>query len=108
MALTDKQQALILFLAILLATWSPTLSIWFNAGMPTDRLALGGLFAGLIGGLVAAVLAYIKEALGIEIPVPPPPQQTQTSSSDQKTNLVPSSITAFLFRPCGRAKLSIC
>jgi TRAP-type C4-dicarboxylate transport system permease small subunit len=74
--LSDVQQAWLVFLAALLLTWGPVLSVWLNEGMPTDRLALGALFAGLLLGFVGALILFMKEYLGITVPsastVPPP------------------------------------
>lgn len=66
--LSDKQQAILMFFAILLSTWTPTITMWSNMGAPTDKASLVVLFASLLLGFMAAALVYLKEALGI---VPP-------------------------------------
>lgn len=76
LGLTDKQQAYVMLFAILLATWTPVIMNWANNGMPTDRLSLGVLFAELLGGFSAAILVFIKEALGITPPTTTTQQQT--------------------------------
>lgn len=66
--LTDLQQAYLMFLAILLGTWTPIISAWANNGMKTDSVTLAGLAVALIAGLSAALIVYMKEVLGINVP----------------------------------------
>jgi hypothetical protein len=72
MPLTDKQQAILVFIAFAL----PAISAWATIGFPTDRLALGGLVAALIAGALLA----IKELWGIS------PKQLAPSSKGNSAN----------------------
>lgn len=81
LGLTDKQQAILMFFAILLATWTPTITIWSNAGFPTDKAALAGVLGGLLLGFMAAALVYLKEVLGI---TPPTPAATAPAAQPQQ------------------------
>ena len=75
--LSDNQQAILVFIAFAL----PSLSAWAAIGFPTSRLALGGLVAALIAGVILA----IKEAWGISVPA----QTTVTPTPTPiKTNFV--------------------
>lgn len=56
MELTDRQQALVMFLVFIL----PALLIWIGAEMPTDRAGISLLLYGVIAG----ILAGLKELAG--------------------------------------------
>lgn len=62
--LTDRQQAALMFVALIL----PQIATWAGLGFPTTQGALGLLTAGIIG----AILVGIKELLGGSAPTVPP------------------------------------
>jgi hypothetical protein len=72
MPLTDKQQAILVFIAFAL----PAVGAWATIGFPTDRLALGALVAALIAGALLA----IKELWGIS-PAPLAPSSKGNSAN---------------------------
>ena len=56
MNLTDRQQALVMFLVFVI----PAFIVWFGLEMPTDRAAIGLLAANILSG----ILAGLKELAG--------------------------------------------
>ena len=54
--LTDKQQALVMFLVFVL----PAVLIWLGADMPLDRSGISLLAYGIVAG----ILAFLKELAG--------------------------------------------
>ncbi len=58
--LTDKQQALLVVVAFILAP----IGIWMGLGFPTDRAAIGLLSSNIISGIILA----IKEVFGTAVP----------------------------------------
>jgi TRAP-type C4-dicarboxylate transport system permease small subunit len=90
--LTDKQQAVLMFFAFLLATWTPILTMWTNNGAPTDKASIVVLFASLLVSFMAASLAFLKEILGIN-----QPQATQATQTQPKTPAQAAKIPAQCF-----------
>jgi hypothetical protein len=68
MGLSDVQQAFLVLFGMLLATWTPTVSAWMNAGMVSTPVALGALFAALLSEFAGSMLIFIQQYLGIVIP----------------------------------------
>ena len=68
MGLTDKQQAVVMFLVFVL----PAFATWAAGGMPTDRVTVGILVSDFIAGCIVA----LKELLGGTAPTPAPQEAT--------------------------------
>jgi hypothetical protein len=73
MALSDLQQAFLMFAAFVL----PPIATWFGLGAPTDHSAIAVLGASFIGGIIA----FLKEFGGSTLVTPPAPQLYITSPS---------------------------
>ena len=67
MGLSNTAQAVLMFFAILIGTYTPTLYAWLNAGAQTTTIALAGLVFALIGELGASIVVFLKEYAGITI-----------------------------------------
>jgi hypothetical protein len=73
MALTDWQQAALMFFAIFL----PSALAWLSAGAPTDKAALLALASAAVG----AAIALVKEVLGGQAPPYPAAPPASVSRS---------------------------
>lgn len=88
LGLTDMQQAILMFFAILLSTWTPTITLWANQGAPTDKASMVVLFASLLLGFMAAFLVFLKEALGIT----PPASTTAAPAAPPAASATPAPV----------------
>lgn len=69
MGLSDRQQAIVMFIAFVL----PAFSVWSALGFPTDRMALGLLSSNVITGVIAALKELWGVSPQVAAPTAPPP-----------------------------------
>lgn len=82
MALTDAQQALVVFLGVVLST----LAGWAYAGFPTSKLAMGLV----VGAILAGAILALKEWAGSNVPIPsaPTPPAQAPAATQLNSNYV--------------------